>query len=727
MVVRSLWRPFLEHVEVTASPGKIEGVSYDHVPPEILAEFSAESQELIERLSVELVELEENPDASLVSSVFRSFHTIKGSAGFLGFTQVEARAHEGESLLAQVRAGDLDVSASLVSSLLSCVDSLEREISLALEPASRPSTQSLETLDPSDQDALPATGPGGQNSADATVPDVAPVNGGGQTQSDAESRTPPSDPGSPASAESQIVRVRLDALDGLMAASGELAVARNKLRSGLSRQNVPMSDSLVALDRAVRDVQAQAARARLQPLSVLLSKLPRIVRDTASDLGKNVRVELIGASTEVDRSLIDALRDPLVHLVRNAVDHGIELPSTRASSGKPASGTITVRAWQASGSAYVAISDDGAGVNWESVRARAVQLGLLRADDVVSQEQLGAILFSAGFSTASSVSTISGRGVGLDVVHQALEDVGGSVAITSDLGSGTTVTLSMPLSLLVVSSLLFRLDGQVLAVDQGLVEEVVTFSAREVVRTAGAPSLLVRNEPVFLTGGMYREDPVLSPRKHFSEGFVLVFAHNDHRLGMLVDDVLGIEDLTVRPLDPMLRLSKSYAGAALLEDGSVVLFLDPSAVFGSDLPDGKAPLPVHRTQAAAPQPDFYLSALIAGELVALPAGEIARLETIDVTPRAGSGVYSARYQGAVLPVVNWGAASVSGACETVVLKLPSGGLVGLLTDGLCDVIAAVPAAELSGSMHTNFVTPLDPNVPALRLVRAHDVAEGLHD
>jgi two-component system, chemotaxis family, sensor kinase CheA len=611
---------------------------------EFIAEFLVESGENLDQLDRDLLALERSPaDAQLVAGVFRSIHTIKGNSGFFGFSKLGALAHAGEHLLGRIRDGAAVFDARTAAPLYTLVDAV-RTILASIRETGAEGDHDFRELS---RDLAAAAEGGG------TTPPVAP------TAADRPVATP-SSPAEPepvaaaapapdapaaaagATAPEATIRVDVGVLASVLDLVGELVLARNELRS-IDTEDAAVLAASQRINAVTTALQEAAVKTRMQPVDHVLGKFPRTVRDLAVSCGKEVRLVIDGADTELDRSLVEAIRDPLTHLVRNAVDHGIEAPADRVAAGKPREGRLSLRAFQESGRVTVEVADDGAGIPVEAVRAKAVARGLVSADAAagLSAHDVLQFIFEPGFSTARQVTSVSGRGVGMDVVRTNIEAIGGTVDIDSRPGIGTTVRVRVPLTLAIVPALVVRCAGERFAIPQAAVRELVRLRPdRDGPRIEGlstSPVLRVRGRlvPVVFLDAFLGLRPETACR---AEGTVVLTRVDDHEFGLVIDglradatrggDAASLTTIVVKPIGPLLSQLGVYSGATVLGDGGVVLILDLRGILRAmRLP----PITVAADDDAAPPSpvvaDRYLVCTTrAGRRVALPLGDVTRIE-----------------------------------------------------------------------------------------------------
>lgn len=524
---------------------------------EIVAAFLAETAEGLDRLETDLVALEADPTSpALLAGVFRTFHTVKGTSGFLGFRQVEDLSHAAEDFLGELRDGNLQLTRAHLGGLLEVVDAL-RSLLGAIRAGGAEDDRDHEEL-------LARLAKRGD---ERPAPPVPPP-----------PRRAAAGPGTTGTLAERSVRVDVELLDRILRRVGELVLARNQLAAHRgARGGGGLDAPLQRLSALLGELQADVSRTRMQPIGQLLAKLPRLVRDLAGQCGKSVRLDLDGGDTELDRSVLEAVRDPLVHLVRNAVDHGLEMPAARTDAGKDPTGRVAVRARHEQGQVVLEVTDDGAGIDPERVGRRAVERGLIAPAELASLSEAAILelVFTPGFSTAAAVTTLSGRGVGMDVVRANVERIGGAVGLHSVPGAGTTVRARIPLTLAIVPALLVSCRGSRYALPQASVLELARLGDAAlghpervedtvVARRRDEVLPLARLDELLGLGGAGREAP----------GTVAVVQSGEARLGVVVDGVIGTEEIVVVPLGRHLRHLGAYAGATVLGDGAVALVLD---------------------------------------------------------------------------------------------------------------------------------------------------------
>jgi two-component system chemotaxis sensor kinase CheA len=719
---------------------------------EIVGEFLMESHENLDQIDRDLVDLEQAPNSrELIARIFRAIHTIKGTSGFLAFGRLETLAHAGESLLSRLRDGVQPVTAETITTLLATIDGV-RSLLAAIEQTGNEGNVDVESIITSvhaqmDTPAAPAdvaapTVPDAPDEApvpiEETRPAPEPVEGQrqplGQMLVDAGAAQP-ADVGSalqqqlegderklgtilleegktqPAavsealqaqapkrSVADQAIRVDVELLDNLMNMVGELVLARNQLVRGVQDiGDTVLVRSAQRLGMITSELQAGIMKTRMQPIDHIWSKLPRVIRDLSTSLGKQVQLVMQGKETELDRSLLEAVKDPLTHLVRNAVDHGIEVPERRVAAGKPAEGTLTLRAYHEGGHVAVEVADDGAGLNVDRIAEKAVENGIIRAEQVATMDKrdIMALVFQPGFSTADKVTNVSGRGVGMDVVKTNIERIGGTVSVDSTPGEGTVWRLTIPLTLAIIQALTVDCGDQRYVVPQVAVLELVFIDGQstKIEYASGAPVYRLRGKLLPLV----RLDRTLGLDVGGDQGvYIMVLLADGRRFGLVVDRVLNTEEVVVKALNSRFKDIGLYAGATILGDGKVGLILDISSLarrshLAADSERGTV-VGTSRAAAGAGAGERLLVTAVGERRVAIPLDTVTRLEEFprDRIEHAGSREV-VQYRGHILPLVRLshllGAYSEEpeGDTVSVVVYSEGGRSVALVVDRIVDI------------------------------------------
>jgi two-component system chemotaxis sensor kinase CheA len=637
---------------------------------DVIREFLVESHENLSRLDRELVELEQRPkDAALLASIFRTIHTIKGTCGFLAFPTLERIAHQAESLLSQLRDGQRELTPSLVSLILETVDAT-RKVLASIEAGGEEGLDHFEDLTERLRVAAQA-GPDSQ-----PVPGVLaePRDDNGAADP-SETKKPDEDAAKSSAVADANIRVGVGLLDKLMDLVGELVLTRNQiLQFNTEREDAALNATSQRLNLITTELQEGVMKTRMQPIGMVWNKLPRVVRDMAVALGKQIRLDMDGAETELDRTIIEAIKDPLVHLVRNSCDHGIEPPDVRARSGKPAQGTLTLRAYHEGGQVNIEIGDDGAGIDVARVKQKAMEKGLVRPEQVetLSDREALNLIFQPGFSTAETVTNVSGRGVGMDVVKSNIEKIGGIVDVFSRPGEGATVKLKIPLTLAIIPGLVITGGNQRSTPRSGTGAGGERFvipqvSLVELIRLEGQSGRSqiegIHGTPVYRRRGSllpiaYLND-VLGLESQRESGVVniVVLQAEDRQFGLVVDGINDTQEIVVKPLGKQLKGLTVYAGATIMGDGRVALILDVlgigqrSGVLAESREQSRAAVE-QKTQSGIEQQRLLLFRAGSFERLAVPLSLVARLEEF---PRKSiehaGGCQVVQYRNRILPLV----------------------------------------------------------------------------
>jgi two-component system chemotaxis sensor kinase CheA len=550
---------------------------------EVLEEFISEAREQLEQIEHATLALERDADnKEMVHTLFRAFHTLKGNAGFLDFTTISQLAHVLESLLDDVRKGQLRINAVITEVVLKTRDTLRKFVdeieaqatgrkprgpvdipTAALKAAAR--------FILSQKSETPVVPPSMVEGLAAPIIQV--------EESDAEQELPESDTSFVTGTVLTAVKVATNKLDGLVDLTGELLIAQSlvvqSLSSGETNRHT-LSRNLDQLNRISKELQRTAMAMRMVPIRSTFQKMHRIVRDIAAEQGKNIYLVLDGEDTEMDRTIVEKLADPLMHMVRNAVDHAIEKPEQRNATGKPSVGTIMLSAYHKSGNIIIEVTDDGIGLDRQRIRDKAIKLGLLKPQDKPDDRELLGFILRPGFSTAETITSISGRGVGMDVVHKNISQLRGRIDIQSVPGQGTTFTLRLPLTLAIIDGLIVRV-GQERYI-------LPTLSVRESVdpRSCKITALPGEGEVVEMRKELI---PLLRLRDHFQlkdaapgNGIMVVIESDGKKRCLLADELVGKQEVVIKNLGEVLKTDPMVSGGAILGDGCVGLILDPAAL-----------------------------------------------------------------------------------------------------------------------------------------------------
>lgn len=738
-----------------------------------IKEFLIESDENLSQVEQELVDLEGHSDQDdIIASIFRSIHTIKGTCSFLGFNKLEKLAHTGETLLSMVRDGELQLIEDITTALLAMIDAI-RQMLTSIEGSGNDGEEeypeliarltALQSGSPAPQGVPAQSSVEGQETASAEQeassfsssspsdqvgpsPDEAPTpsaqsqesltgpqqpqpssNVLEQTQASSPKTSNPGE-GSKGSSDARghgvtdsTIRVDVHLLDKLMNMVGELVLTRNQILQWTSSQeDQGITASSQRLSLITSELQECIMKTRMQPIGNIFSKFPRVVRDLALNCGKEVRIDMEGQETELDKTLIEAIKDPLTHLVRNSVDHGLETPDIRKGNGKPAEGRLLLRAYHEGGQVNIEITDDGGGINTERVAQTAINRGVVTADQVsrMNERELQNLIFLPGFSTAQKVTNVSGRGVGMDVVKTNIEKIGGTVDLQTKLGEGTTIKVKVPLTLAIIPALVVTTGGERFAIPQVSLLELVRLEGEQIKKIEnvhGAPVYRLRGQllPIVYLDKVLRFNKAESSTEEQPEQAeainIVVLQADSQRFGLIVEEVNDTEEIVVKPLSKQLKGIGVFAGATIMGDGQVALILDVMTLASSvglsigEHDHGSA----ENTELGRQRGEERQTLLIIQEgdkkRFAIPLRLIARLEEIKTSAvELAEGQEVIQYRNEILPLVRLstilGHADASSNPDLELLQvvvIPNGeGHVGLVVDRIVDIVDEQLAAQI---------------------------------
>jgi two-component system chemotaxis sensor kinase CheA len=656
---------------------------------ELLAEFLIETQESLAELDNAVMRLEREPDdPHAIALTFRHIHTIKGTCGFLRLPRLEAVAHAAEAVLSCVRDGDVPVSSELVSLILATLDRVRLILDGLKTSEAEPAGDDSALIS-----ALEMASRGQAPSSQPSMADAVSI--------------PANDDMGEAREASPSIRVPVDCLEHLMTLAGELVLIRNQLRQ-LAR-NLETSSFYAPfelLSQVTSELQTMVLKARMQPIRSFWSKLPRIVRDLAHELGKNIVLKLDGAETELDRQVLELIRDPLIHMIRNAADHGVETPAERRAIGKPECGIIALRAHHQAGHVVIELADDGRGLSVERIRSRAAAQGLATESELagLSPAQLYQFIFRPGFSTAGAVTALSGRGVGMDVVKTNIDRIGGAIDLSSRPDAGTTITMRIPLTLAFVTVLIVAVRNHRFAIPQLSIVQVIRLKdisgeGETAIERIGDVNML-RFRGRFVPLVSLCELLRLTPDAQSSDAaLILVIQVGAVMLGLMVERVIDTEDVVVKPVAPILRHIALFGGITILGDGSVVMILDPKGIaLGRGLTEGNGS--VSRAQPGPQSSDERTRLLLfragGSSILAVPLKSLFRIESI---PRAAiettQGQTVTQYRGRLMPLVSLAnTLDQSGPQQLILVLREHGRSGGLMIDEIVDVVEDRALTEL---------------------------------
>ncbi len=739
---------------------------------DLLSEFLTETAESLEVIDTELVRFESQPDdKNTLNNIFRLVHTIKGTCGFLGLPRLESVAHAGETLLGRFRDGTLKVTPDAVTLVLESIDHIksllanlasdgvegegdDRPLIARLEaaaegkleggapaaaapvaaapkpaPAPEPEDAAADANDDPDlQKQAEGQGkwdpdqgrylrPGEVSLADLeaafkstdgpaefkTVASAAPANGGAEGE-DGDGRK--------GALGGATIRVNVDVLESLMTMVSELVLTRNQLMQMVrAMEDSEFKAPLQRLSNITGELQDCVMKTRMQPIGSAWKKLPRIVRDACRDLNKKIELVMDGEATELDRQVLELIKDPLTHMIRNSCDHGVETPADRLAAGKPETGTISLRAYHEGGHIIIEVGDDGAGLKTERIRAKAVEKGLVDPLEAhaMTDQQVHRLVFAPGFSTAAKVTNISGRGVGMDVVKTNVELIGGAIDLRSRQGEGTTFIIKIPLTLAIISALIVGVGEHRFALPQLSVLELVRAGANceqkiELIKNTRLLRLRDRLLPLVSLSEVLGLT-VAGERSPDALSYVVVMQVGDTRFGLIVDQVFDTEEIVVKPLSKRLVGVSQYSGATILGDGAVIMILDPNGVAKSVAGVESTMRQARQEEAGQDARDGEKMSLLlfragGAEPRACPLSLVTRLEDLDAsTFEMTQRGLVVQYRGKLMPLVHAAGqhAMKREGLQSVLVFSQGESVIGLAVDAILDIVEDTLDFQLSAN------------------------------
>ena len=648
---------------------------------DLLREFVTETNESLDVVDVELVRFEQDPNnARILDNIFRLVHTIKGTCGFLGLPRLESLAHAAETVMGKFRDG-LPATHESVTVILATIDRI-KDILAALERDQR-------EPEGADNDLIANLESIALNLATSQRPEAAaaeqtlsrPLRPGEVSLEELERafRETPVDPrpvkkaqlaveesakeDETAKSSAQSIRVTVDTIEQLMTMVSELVLTRNQLLEIVRRHDdSEFKTPLQRLSNVTAELQEGVMKTRMQPIGSAWQKFPRIIRDLSHDLGKEIELELQGAETELDRQVLDLIKDPLTHMLRNSADHGLENPAERYATGKPQQGRIRLSAYHEGGHIIIQVSDDGRGLNTSRIKAKAIARGLISEAeaDKLSDTQIHKFIFAPGFSTAQTVTSVSGRGVGMDVVRNNIDQIGGTIDVKSVAGQGVSFTIKIPLTLAIVAALIVETGGDRFAIPQLAVVELVRARKggdHRIERIKDTAVLRLRDKLLPLA----RLSKLLGidGKDDIDGGYIVVTQVGSQTFGIVVDSVFHTEEIVVKPMSSKLRDIPIFSGNTILGDGAVIMIVDPNGIarsLGSAVTTHIAA--VERAQPAADKSEDNLTSMLmfragSSQPKAVPLSLITRLEEIDARKiELSNGRHMVQYRGQLMPLVS---------------------------------------------------------------------------
>ncbi len=706
-----------------------------HCPmDDLLREFLTETNESLDTVDVELVRFEQEPNnAKILDNIFRLVHTIKGTCGFLGLPRLEALAHAAETLMGKFRDG-MPVTGDAVTLILSTIDRLKEVLNGLEQTEAEPEGDDKDLIAELERMAIKGTVPSTAPSREEPKPVKhtvgtliaqtleRPLRPGEVSLDELERAFRETEMEMPAVVEkpkpvkaerksfaeddekqdskiaNQSIRVNVDTLESLMTMVSELVLTRNQLLEIARRhEDSEFKVPLQRLSNVTAELQEGVMKTRMQPIGNAWQKLPRIIRDLASELDKEIELEMHGADTELDRQVLDLIKDPLTHMVRNSADHGLETREQRHAAKKPEKGTIRLSAYHEGGHIIIEIADDGRGLHTARIKQKAVEQGLATEAEIekMNEAQIYKFIFAAGFSTAAQVTSVSGRGVGMDVVRNNMDQIGGTIDVKSVPGEGSSFTIKIPLTLAIVSALIVEAGGDRFAIPQLAVVELVRAQMNSdhcIERIKDALVLRLRNKllPLIHLKKLLKMEGAAESEPE--NGFIVVTQVGNQTFGIVVDGVFHTEEIVVKPMSTKLRDIAMFSGNTILGDGSVIMIIDPNGIAQTV---GSAGVRAEETEEAGQgaQVEKTVSLLVfrAGsqQPKAVPLSLVTRLEEIDCRKiELSNGRHLVQYRGQLMPLIRVSdeVRVRSEGTQPLLVFSDAGRSMGLVVDEIVDIV-----------------------------------------
>ena len=701
---------------------------------DLLREFLTETGESLDTVNVELVHFEQDPNnAKILDNIFRLVHTIKGTCGFLGLPRLEALAHAAETLMGKFRDG-MPVTGEAVTLILSTIDRIKQILEQLEKDQKEPEGSDPDLIGELERmviDAPAAVAPAPARAA-AAPPQATgtltyqvlerPLRVGEVPLDELERAfretagpvpTPPvrakpaaeksaakeDDDKSDSKIANQTLRVNVETLEHLMTMVSELVLTRNQLLEIARRhENSEFKVPLGRLSSVTAELQEGVMKTRMQPIGNAWQKLPRIVRDLSAELGKQIELDMRGAETELDRQVLELIKDPLTHMVRNSADHGLETPAERRTLGKPEKGTIRLSAYHEGGHIIIEIGDDGRGLNTAKIKEKAIASRIVTeaAAEKMTEVQIHKFIFAPGFSTAAAVTSVSGRGVGMDVVRTNIDQIGGTIEVRSNPGQGSTFVIKIPLTLAIVSALIVEAAGDRFAIPQLAVIELVraqSNSEHKIERIKDAPVLRLRDKllPLIHLKNLLKIDD--GENSEPENGFIVVTQVGRETFGIVVDGVFHTEEIVVKPMSTRLRHIAMFSGNTILGDGSVIMIIDPNGIAKSVVGTTTQSSDADESEQQRGANDELVSLLIfragGAQPKAVPLSLVTRLEEIDTQKiEYSNGRPLIQYRGQLMPLirVNQDVALKTEGTQPLLVFSDEGRSMGLVVDQIIDIV-----------------------------------------
>jgi two-component system chemotaxis sensor kinase CheA len=688
---------------------------------EIIQEFLVECNEHLDILDNGLVAIEQDPkDADTLSTIFRSIHTIKGGAGMLGYEKLEKLTHSAESLLSQLRDGKLNLNSQTITCVLKTSDAVRTMLQLISENNNDGSDDHQALI--AELNMLQNASPGSDNRKKIKKPKAAAQQQ--ESKSDIEcndilfdeeisgitlneSKKSNEDQKQNSLADAS-VRINVDLLDKLMNLVGELVLSRNQILQFNSTQS---DSNFIAVSQRLNlitsELQEGVMKTRMQPIGNVWDKFNRVARDLATNCKKRVNLELFGSETELDKTLIEAIKDPLTHIVRNSIDHGIERPEVRRAQGKPEIGTLSLKAFHEGGHINIEIYDDGAGISVERIKAKAVEKGFISIEQALRLSERDAfnLIYIPGLSTAEQVTSISGRGVGMDVVRTNIERINGSIDIVSKPGEFTTIKIKIPLTLAIIPALIVTCNQHRYAIPQVSLLELVNLEDEDLhnnikyIKDTPLYSLRGKLLPLIYLSKILNYPECPSVKSNHGINIVILQA-GETQFGLVVDQINDTQEIVVKPLSKLLKNQQAFSGATIMGDGKISLILDVSGIakftglLSNSQPDSNPNQELQDEDSAIEKQTLLLLSCNADKVMAVPLNKVDRIEEFPADSIEEAGVLEVvQYRDSIMPLLslskyinNYSAPAKSKDKIQVIVHSEGTKNIGLVVDYVCDIV-----------------------------------------
>ncbi|MGQ3891286.1 chemotaxis protein CheW [Legionella sp. CNM-4043-24] len=681
---------------------------------EIIREFLTESSEHLDSLDSQFVAIEkDSSDQTILSSIFRSIHTIKGGAGMLGFHHLEKLTHAAENLLSLLRDGKLQMTMEISTTLLQTVDAVRCMLDCISKTCQDGEEEYLSLIDTLTRlQTVPTTSAQPEPAMPVQPAPEIPVQSAPEEQVANDSQGLESSELKSALSTDTSIRINVTILDKLMNLVGELVLSRNQVLQCVTTQSDPNFISISQrLNLITSELQEGIMKTRMQPIGNIWNKFSRVVRDLAVTCNKKVKLEMHGQETELDKTLIEAIKDPMIHIMRNSMDHGIEPPEVRKARGKPEQGTLRLNAFHEGGYVNIEVTDDGGGISADKVKSKAVAKGLISAEQAARMSEHEAInlVFLPGLSTAEQITNVSGRGVGMDVVRTNIERINGTIDIQSKAGISTSLRIKIPLTLAIVPALIVTCENSRYAIPQTSLLELVRLETEEITQHIQ----FIKDTPVYKLRGkilplIYLSKELRLTNESTSNSAnevisIVVLQAGETRFGLVVDNINDTQEIVVKPLNKFFKNLQAFSGATIMGDGKISLILDPvglaqkAGLISFNTQKSNAVQSAHSHAESFEKQSLLLVRSGNDNLMAIMLDKVERIEEFPASSIEKSGLQEVvQYRNSIMPLIrlskfintNTETLSVDGKIQVIVC-MSKDKSYGFIIDQVYDVVEGV--------------------------------------